>query len=283
MDPATDASPAGAATVDQVDDVCAALDRDGYALDRGRLGRRRGRGRAHATFIVDPRRRHRSDAPTSRAQDPPRVRALRQDPRDGRPRDPTRRARRARPGARPLPAERADRHRDRSGRDTRSRCTPTTRSIRAAPPRRARRQRDVAARATSPRRTAATRVVPGSHRWVDEFPTADTPTHHRRDAGRLRAALPRQPVARRRREPHRPAPARRRAALLGVVVAPGREPRARRPARAWPATCRSGSRSCSATTSSRRSSATSTAATRRSCSFPERATHGRGQLRGTPA
>jgi ectoine hydroxylase-related dioxygenase (phytanoyl-CoA dioxygenase family) len=32
MDPAPDARPAGAATLDQVDDVCAALARDGYAL-----------------------------------------------------------------------------------------------------------------------------------------------------------------------------------------------------------------------------------------------------------
>ena len=118
-----------------------------------------------------------------------------------------------------------------------------------------------------------TRVVPGSHRWVDELPTADVETRsvemaagaaliylgslwhgggaNRTDAARLG----------------------RRAALRRRMVAPGREPRARVPPAVRPATCRSGCRSCSATTSSRRSSATSTAATRRSCSAPDVRNH----------
>ena len=76
----------------------------------------------------------------------------------------------------------------------------------------------------------ATRVVPGSHRWVDEVPTADTPTRavempagaallylgslwHGGGANRTGSG-----------------PARRRAPLLGRLVAPGREPRAGGPA-----------------------------------------------------
>ena len=74
-------------------------------------------------------------------------------------------------------------------------------------------------------------LVPGSHRWTSEIPDRRHADDHHRDAGRLAAALPRQPVARRRREPHRPPAPGCRRALRRVVAPSGREPRARRPAR----------------------------------------------------
>ena len=74
-------------------------------------------------------------------------------------------------------------------------------------------------------------LVPGSHRWANEFPGPDTPTITiEMPAGSL-LLYSGKPLARRRREPHRPAAPRRRAALLRVVAASGREPRARRAAR----------------------------------------------------
>ena len=56
-------------------------------------------------------------------------------------------------------------------------------------------------------------LLPGSHRWANEFPTDDTPTITiEMPAGSL-LLYSRQPVARRRREPHRSTAPRRRAAL----------------------------------------------------------------------
>ena len=48
-------------------------------------------------------------------------------------------------------------------------------------------------------------LVPGSHRWARRVPGRRHSDDHHRDAGRFAAALPRQPVARRRRQPHRSA------------------------------------------------------------------------------
>ena len=110
---------------------------------------------------------------------------------------------------------------------------------------------------------------PGQPSLGRDAPTARRRDPLGRDARRLRADLPRQPVARRRREPNDEAAAGRGVALRSRLAAAGREPRARRAARGRRATCPSACRSCSATTSSRRSSATSTAATRSGCSTPD--------------
>ena len=92
----------------------------------------------------------------------------------------------------------------------------------------------------------------------------------RRDARRFRAHLPRQPVARWRCELDGASAAGCGVALRGRLAATGREPRPRGAAGRRAAPCPNGCRSSSATTSSRRSSATSTAATRSACSTPER-------------
>ena len=95
-----------------VDDVVAALEHDGYAVVEGLLpAARAGRGAPrHAPGAHD-------DAggaqPLRGRAHQTGLRAVRQDPGLRRARHPSPRARGARPGARPLPAQRAHRHRDR--------------------------------------------------------------------------------------------------------------------------------------------------------------------------
>ena len=116
----------------------------------------------------------------------------------------------------------------------------------------------------------ATRVVPGSHRWVDEatharrrdrLPSRCAPVPRSSTSAASGTAAVRTDGA---------SAAGRRAALRGRLAATGREPRARGAARRRARAARTACRSSSATTSSRRSSATSTAATRSACSTPER-------------
>ena len=246
--------------VDEVDRVVSKL-ADGRLRDLAERDRRRPVAWARADLEAGPRA-HADRARRLRGSPHPAgVRAVRQDPRARRARDPSARARRARPRARPLPAERADRHRDRPGRG-RAAAAPRRRDLPdPAPARRARRERDVAARGLHRgERRDAHRA--GQPPLDDELPDRDTPTPSvEMPAGSALLYLGSLWHGGGANRTDRAA-ARRRAALRRRLAPAGREPRARRAARRRARRCRNGCRSCSATTSSRRSSATSTAATR---------------------
>ena len=109
----------------------------------------------------------------------------------------------------------------------------------------------------------ATRLVPGSH-LLDHSPNygPGLPVDPRRDGEGIGARVARQPLARRRREPHRRAPRRHRHELLRGLHPPAGEPAARHPDARSPAGSRRAYASSSATASTTGSSATSTSTTR---------------------
>ena len=76
----------------------------------------------------------------------------------------------------------------------------------------------------------ATRFIPGSHRWEPGRPPGpDDPVADGRDVARIGPVLPGQPLARRRREPDRPAAARRDPGVRGRLAAAAGEPLPGRP------------------------------------------------------
>ena len=176
--------------------------------------------------------RRRSDATTSRAARPAACYALFAKTRTLRHgRDPSARARRARPRARPLPAERADRASRSGPGETAQPLHPDDAIYPLARP-----HDEIVVNAMWPlcdftAENGGTVLVPGQPSLDQRVPRPRHADDHDRDAGRLAAALPRQPLARRRREPTRISRASAWSALRGVVAAAGREPRARRTAR----------------------------------------------------
>ena len=108
----------------------------------------------------------------------------------------------------------------------------------------------------------ATRIIPGTHvaRPLARL-RRDVRHHPRRDGQGQRADLARQPVARRRRQPHRPAARRHRHELLRRLHPPAGEPAARHPPSMVARRSRRGCRSWAATASTTGSSATSTSET----------------------